>query len=328
MLHPVYKLQLGSLSLDPESSDDLIDINVKLSMDSAPGNFQGLVRKRDGEIGFAKNDPVSVSLGYNVNDNNELTDVFAGTVDSFNLQSSNVRVTALSSFIKLYNLSVNRFYENQTAGAIVKDLADSVGIEIETVSDGIELPYYAVGGNKTAYENIIELAQICGFDFYSTNEAKLVFKKHEAKEPHLLEYGKNIIRIRRVDQSPSVDSVKVFGTSPSGSKGRDVSHWLTKKNIQGSSGDGSNQLLVQNKAIRSEDSAKKVAEAILNRMKSLVVIKVETIGNPKIMLGNTVKVQGVPEESLNGEFQVREIEHYLSKSDGFITMALCRSIVQ
>ena len=331
MLHPSFKCEIGSLTLEPDTSDDISIINVKLGMDSdGPSYFEGLLgrRRRKGQnVGFAKGDKVTISLGYKDNDGGrkgQLTNVFNGSIDSVKAQDSKIKITALIPIIKLCNLRLDRFYEQQSAGAIVKDLAHSADVSIDAVSEGIQFPSYAISSGKSAYEHIMELADLCGFDFYSTNKAKLVFRKYEPRKMHLLEYGNNIINIHKVDQSPSTESVKVFGSSPSSSRGSDVWHWLTKKNVQGSSGieRGNTQLSIQSKAIRDEDTAKEVADVTLKRLKSLMVV-INTVGNAKIMLGDAAKIQGVPEQDLNGEFQVRGIEHFLSKSYGFTTVVAC-----
>jgi phage protein D len=322
LLHPIYRLQIGSSSVEHDTSEDVIDINVRVGMDTAPGHFETKINLKEDSVAVDKNETVTVSLGYDNDGKKDLTDVFVGKVESINTMDSKVMV--LSPLTKLYNLRIDRFYDNQSAGVIVKDLAKEAGVETEIVSDGLNLPSFVVSGNKSAFESIMELAQICGFDFYSTNKSKIVFKKHAAKEPVILEYGKNIIEIGKVDQSPPVDSVKVYGSSPADSKGADKHYWLTKKNIEGVAGSGKNQVLVQNKALKDKDSAKSAAEAILKRMKSVIVINVKTIGNAKIMLGDMVRIQNVPEKILNGDFQVREIEHLLSKTEGFTTSLVCR----
>ena len=164
-------------------------------------------------------------------------------------------------------------------------------------------------------------------------------------------YGKNIIQILKVEQKPLVESVKLLAESPSSAKGSDTTHWLTKQQIHGvargtggsgqgassstnavgltsspfsSSGSEPNQILIHNKSVRDDDTASRVAEAHLNRIKSSTLISLSVVGDPKIMLGNTVKIQKMPEDSLNGEYQVRSVEHLLSKSAGFTTVLKVR----
>lgn len=321
MFRPTYKVQVGSTSIEPKTSDDIIDMAVRLSIDSAPGHFEAVIAIGEKGSG-SKEDTVTVALGYEKNGSKNLTTVFTGKIESINTMGSKVMV--LSPLTKLYSLRVDRFYDHQTAGAIVTDLANEAGVTVGTVSDGFTFPSYVVSKSKTAYEHIIELAQICDFDFYGTNEAKLVFKEHQENAVHSLRYGANIINIQKMDQIPPVDSVKVSGSSPSDSKGSDTHYWMTKKNVEDSAGSGGNQLLLQNMALKDKATAKKVAEAALKRLRSVIYLKVLVFGNEKVMLGDTVEIRDVPEQSLNGKFEIREIEHFFTKAEGFTTAMICR----
>jgi hypothetical protein len=328
LLHPVYNIQIGSSSIEPDTSDEVTDIAVRLTMDSAPGHFEGRIGIGESPETYSKNDNVVVSLGYRNDDGTPggLTDVFVGKLDS--LETLGSKVLVLSPLTKLYNLYIDRFYEHQSAGAIVKDLANTAGIGIDAVSDGAVLPSYAVGRNKSAFQHISELAELNGFDFYATNKSKIIFKEHIAREPHSLSYGKNIISIETIDQNSTFDSVNVFGSGPSGTKGSGAYYWMSKESVKGTAGDGGNLLLVQNKALRDSDSAKAAAKAKLEELKSIIIVEVVTLGNPKIMLGDSIKIENSPDEFQNGIFQVREIEHYLSKSEGFTTTLTCRGKIK
>lgn len=314
MLHPSYKLQIGSESIDPDSSDDLISIRLSLDMDRAADCFDSHLRIRDQGFKFASDDAVSVSLGYK----DKLTDVFKGLVDFVDLDFYSARVFGLNSISKLLRLRVDRFYEHQSCGAIVSDLANKAKVSTSNIEDGIQLPYYAVDSNKNAYEHIRELAERCGFEVYTTSDDKLAFKKYQASSPKTFEYAKNIIGVSKFDQDLIFEKVRVLGESPSGSKGADAAHWLTKKLVQGATGSGA-ELLVQDRAIRNTDSASSVAKARLERIKKAVEMVVDVVGDATVMLNDTVKIEGMPESSLNGEYQVRGVEHYLSKSKGFTT---------
>jgi phage protein D len=321
MLHPNYKVQVGSFALDPNTSDDVMDIRLDLSMDVPTDFFEGLLRIRKQGLEYAKGDRVAVSLGYDSN----LTNVFNGTLDMLNIDFSKVYVRALSSMMKLCNLRIDRFYEQQKAGAIVNDLASTASVSVDTVSDGIELPYYAVDSNKNAYEHIMMLAESCGFDVYCTNEDKLMFKKYEAKEPHELEYGKNVIRIVKVEQKDFIKSVRVFGESPASRVGKEKAHWLTKEQVKGLAGSG-HELQLQSRIVRYEDTAKEVAEAKLNRLKLSMILMIEVVGDPTLILGETARIVEMPDEHLNGMYQIRGVEHFLTKSSGFTTFVKCRGI--
>ena len=72
--------------------------------------------------------------------------------------------------------------------------------------------------------------------------------------------------------------------------------------------------------IRDKDTAERVAKARMELLSKSTVSVAKILGNAKIMLGDTVKVEGLKETSMNGEFQVRSVEHILSKDKGFISL--------
>lgn len=321
-LHPTFAIQIGSASLEKEQSE-IIDIAVRASMDSAPGHFETTI-KFDEDVGnFAKNEKVIVSLGYDKDGDKDLTIVFTGKIES--LSNTGPKTMVVSPLTKLYNLRLDRFYDNQYAGDIVKDLVKESEIDIDNASNGIKFPSYVINIHKSVFEHISELAMLCGFDFYPTKEGKLIFKEYKPTSPHIIEYGKNILEIQLVDQTSPAESVRVTGSSPAGTKGEDKHFWLTKKNVEDKAiSRGSNQMLIQNMAIKDPVTAKDVSEAVLKRLKAATTLKVKIIGDEKIMLGDTVRIQKIPQSALNGEFQVREIEHIFTKSEGFTTELTCK----
>lgn len=314
MLHPSYKLQIGSETIDPSSADDLVGLRVSLDMSGRADSLHTTLRIRDQGFKFAKNDAVSVSLGY-VDD---LTDVYKGLVDSINLDFYSGRILALNSIWKLLRLRVDKFYEKQSCGAIVSDLAGVASVSTGAIQDGIQLPYYAADSRKSAYEHIHELAGKCGFDVFATPDDELTFKKYQSSSPKTFEYGKDIISVSHFDQEPVFKSVRVFGESPSSSKGSDTAHWLTKQPVQGVSGSG-NELLVQDRTIRDTSTASSVSNEKTDKLMKALLIHLEVVGDATIMLDDTARIQGMPESSLNGEYQVRGVEHALSKTGGFTT---------
>lgn len=321
-LHPIFEVRGGSEVLDSLGSE-IVDLAVRVSMDSAPGHAETAIKLGDRATGLSKDQKVVVMLGYAAHDSNFLTTVFTGTVDS--ISNTGPKTMVLSPLTKLYNLRRDRHYNRQTAGSIVKDLCTEAQIEYDTVAEGIRFPSYVVDRNKSAFEHIQELAKLCGCDVYATNEGKLTFKKYTPSTPHLLAYGKNILKIEKGDTTPAADSVRVAGSSPVGTKGEGKHHFLTKKSVESKTGSGSNEMLEQNMAIKDPETAKQVSDALQEKVQSVVNLSVKIIGDEKIMLGDTVEIEDVPDKSLNEQYQVREIEHVFSLSDGFVTTLICRA---
>ncbi|MBS7613972.1 hypothetical protein KEJ48_07040, partial [Candidatus Bathyarchaeota archaeon] len=260
-------------------------------------------------------DEILIQLGYE----EDLKNVFNGFVDDLESDVARVRVLGLDSVSKLLNTRVNQVYEGQMAGQIVSDLAGKASVVVENAADGIRFPQYTVDDSKNIYEHMWDLANKCGFDLYMNAENKLVFKSYEGKEPHILEYGKNIIYIEAYKYEPKLTQVLVRGESPASFKGADKAHWLTKRLVEGSAGSGS-KLLIVDPTARDKNTAHKIAEAKLNSLTKTISGIAKIVGNPDIDLGDTVEIRGFKQAYMNGEYQVRGVEHVLNRKEGFITI--------
>ena len=315
MLKPSYSLQIGAETIEPGVVSPLVFLRLNLDMEIPADSFEIMFGVSSKTTKIKREDDVSIKLGYE----GDLKDVFKGVVDNVEPSISGVRILGYNFATKLLRLRTNQVYKDQTAGGIVSDLVDKAGLSTDEVSDGISFPLYVVDDNRNAFEHMRVLAERCGFDVYLNVENKLVFKKYEGTEPHVLEYGKNIIEIDSQEESAQVTGVMVQGESPSSFKGADTSHWLTKRQVEGIAGSGTS-LLIQDPAVRDKDTAETIAKAKLNILERTLFGTVKIVGKADVKLGDTIEVKGMSNSKMNGEFQVLGIEHYLSKSAGYTTL--------
>jgi len=315
MLKPAYKIQIGSETFEPSAHSPVVSLQVNLDLDIPTDSSEILFGVNNKTTKIKKEDNASIQLGYEDN----LTDVFKGAVDNVEPEISGIRITGLNFVSKLLGLRTNQVYENQSAGDIVSDLSGKAGVTTGDVSSGLKFPVYYVEDSKNAYEHIRDLAEKCGFDVYMTTDSKLMFKKYERNEPRVLEYGKNIIEVTLQEERSMVASVIVQGESPSSFKGSDTSHWLTKRRVEGLAGSGAN-ILIEDPTVRDKDTAEKVAKSRLDTLTRTLFGTVKVIGDSEIKLGDTIEIKGMPNSKINGEFQVRSVEHFLSKTTGFTTL--------
>lgn len=338
LLYPSYEIKVGSSTIKSGLSDTAVSILVDMTMDSYAGSSETVFRiKEDNKIQVKKNTSIEIAIGYE----NNLVSVFSGKIDTLSVNFSQISIMALNSIFSLCNVRIDRFYENQTAGDIVKDLAKEANVDVDDISSGFMFPYYAIDSNKNAFEHIKDLAFLCGFDIYCTPENKLVFKKFEPSTKHKLQYGQNIISLKKLDSSNLYNSLSILGESPSSIKGSDTSHWLTKKQVKGFAeskleGDDSNNvggkeegtktLNFIKRFVKDEDTAQKIAEGSLKKLNSHLLLQIEIVGNPSVFLGDSVIIEKVPLKELNGEYQIKTIEHFISKYVGYVTTLKCRGV--
>ena len=315
MLKPDYSIQIGDETIEPGVESPLVFLRINIDMNIPADCFEMMFGVSNKTSQIKKEDDVSIKLGYE----RDLKDVFKGAVDNVEPSISGIRVQGFNFATKFLKLRTNQVYENQTAGGIVSDLTDKAGLSTEEVSDGISFPLYVVDDNKNAFDHLRVLAERCGFDVYLTSENKVIFKKYESKEPHVFEYGKNILEIDLQEEVSPITGVMVQGESPSSFKGADTSHWLTKRQVEGIAGSGTS-LLIQDPALRDKDTAETVAKAKLSILERTVFGTVKIIGKADVRLGDTIEIKGMSNSKMNGEFQVIGIEHFLSKSAGYTTL--------
>jgi phage protein D len=317
MMRPTYEVNIGSEMFSTENGNDIISIHVIRSV-GLPTDSCEVFLVGSKSYSFERDDEVKVKLGYD----EELVPVFNGFVDKIEYGISMVRLTSLGPALGLLRLRIDRIYLNQTAGKIVKDLAQEAGLNIAEASDGINLPTYVVDDTANAYEHILRLAERCNFVVYITEDDKLIFKEWNGSKKHTLEYGKDLIRVEELDFVPLYGSTRIFGESPASVKGAETSHWLTKQEIRSEAGSG-DVLSIADAAIRDTETAETVAKAKLDKLKYTFSTVVETVGNPDIKVGNTIALEGMPNSAIDGELEVRGVAHYLSKIKGFTTIIDC-----
>lgn len=330
MLSPAYKLTLGSKLIDttdePKAST-VVDLTVALDMDTPSDEFR-LVLGNVGRFRPARDDEAKIELGYA--DNGGLTQVMAGDVFRVEPNLTTIQVAGHSAAEKLLRTFVEQTYENKTAGAIVRDLADKAGVDVATAEDGINFPAYVVDGRRSAYHHIRDLAGLCGFDLYINADGKLVFEKFiGGKTVHVFEFAKHIIELEAEKSNSRAGQVEAFGESRAGQNGDESWAWLTKdfSGAKGQAGSGDPLLLLEKPALRTRDGARAAAQATMTAIQRRTLRgRLLSLGRPEVKLGDAIRLSGMADAALNVNFQVRSVTHRITKLGGFTTTVGFRSI--
>ncbi|MDQ2743072.1 MAG: hypothetical protein M3Z66_12365 [Chloroflexota bacterium] len=320
-LTPAYKLTLGKKVIDttdkPQAST-VVNLTVRLDL-AAPADSTVLILGNVGSFKPAEGDDATVELGYA--DDGGLTQVMKGSVVSVEPSLPTTRVVIYSGVSSLLRASLEQTYESKTAGAMVSDLAGAAGVDVATAEDGITFPAYVVDGRRNLYQHMHDLAELCGFDLYLNPDGAIVFKRFAGGETvHVLEYAKQILHLDIVRAPSLAASVEVWGESPTGKEGDDAWAWLTSdfSGSKGTAGSGTPLFLLERPALRTKDAAQSAATAAFTAIGSRAVRgRLETTGLPAVLLGDAVRLSGLPDSSLNTSFQVRDITHHISKARGF-----------
>jgi phage protein D len=310
---------------DEPKASTVTDLTVSLDLDTPADSFT-LVMGQVGSFRMERGSEVTIELGYA--DQEQLTQVIKGTVITAEPGLTMARIMGHAAGPLLHNFT-NETYEGSNAGAIVSDLADQAGVEVQTVEDGINFPAYVIDGRRSFYHHMRELADLCGFDLYINPEGKLVFEKFTGgKTVHVFELAKHIVELD-VQRSLRPGQVEAWGESPTGSQGEDAWPWLIKDftDSRGIAGSGGPLILLERSALRTAEAARSAAEALLKSLQCRSLRgRLKTIGRPQVKLGDAIRLSEMPDESLNVNFQVRSITHRITKREGFTTTIGFRAI--
>ena len=270
----------------------------------------------------ALDDNGSISLGYSDSSTDLVLTATVNALD-YSLRGS-TRVGAGNGGALLARMRVNQSYEQQSAGAIVSDLASSAAVDTDVVEDGVEFPFIVLDDRSTAYQHIVTLANKSGFVAYFTTEGKLYFGPFNEGQPvQTFTYGSDIISLQVRSVSPIVGSAKIVGQGAAGSEGQDAWSWLVKdpSSVTGEAGDGSQERLVSDATLRSSEASQAAADSIA-AAGQLTAVRgfIQVPGAPQVVVGSTIEISGAPQEAANGTALVSWVSHRYDKRRGFTSV--------
>lgn len=318
MLQVNHDITIGASSYSPKQQTQLMDLQAIASL-AIPVNSCRLVLGHPETVKVAPKDPVTVKLG----DGNNSTLVFTGIVGSVEWGIDRVMVYAVGAFQSLILARFNLLYEKPNAGDIVKDIIQSrLKLGVAKIENGGKFLVYALGDRISAYDHLQQLSHKSGFDFYANTQDKVIFAQYKATKTHELTYGSNILTWHLQQPLPGVTGIEIYGESPSSQgQGEQAYTWLTKKEVKGSAGNRSGGMLrLDDPTVRTQDSASKVAQAILENRQQKQRGRIKSLGDPNIQLGDAVKVVKMPLSQQNGTFKIIGITHRLNRHRGFCTI--------
>ncbi len=305
---------------DEPQASTIVDLTVCLDKD-APADSFTLVMGQVGSFRLDREGEVTLELGYDGDD--ELTQVMTGGIVSVEPGLTTSRVIGHSAAQKLLHTFTNQTYESKTAAQIVRDLADQAGVNVAKADNGITFPAYVVDGRRNFYRHMRNVADLSGLDLYINPEGDVVMEKFSnGNTVHTFEYGKHIIELDSLQADPLASQVETFGESPGGGRAEEAWAWLTKdfSGNKGTAGSGEPTLLIERPVLRTASAASTAAEAASTRIQQRTIQgRLLIAGRPQVKLGDAIRLRDVPEEPLNGEFQVRSLIHRITKIGGFTT---------
>jgi phage protein D len=315
MLRINYNIEIGSVQFKPASNSLLIKLHSQASM-NAPVNYCRMVFTLPADLSMAVGDKVKVELGY---DGASLNTVFSGVVTCIEWQTETVVLEAESLARQLKALHANAYFENAFAADIVKDLAAETDMATGRIEPGLRFAFYAVGSNRSAWDQISSLARQCGFDLYADSEDQLVFGSTIPGTPEMFQFGINILTLRVEERQEAVSGVEVFGESPASfGAGPDASAWFTKKDVKGSAGSDPKQR-VYLPAARTQELAAEIAGNLWEAISPKKTGRLLSLGKSALVTGGSIMVSDMPVDHQNGTYKIIGVDHLVHPVKGYLT---------
>lgn len=339
MLTPTFTLSIGSFSSTSDNpAGGPIRFVVDRDMDVPADSLQlALIDRFEIEL----DDDVQLALGHD----GEEEQVFAGNVVRIEPGLAGVRIFALGSMNALLNLYAAVTYEDQSPGAIARDLIGQAGLSEGTIDDGPALPRFAIDHGLSAYAHLKGLANRLGYELYANRDGAVMF--HALGDAAGLDagsgllgaaaglasgllgggseqyqFGQHLIGARSHRRPTAWERIQVGGESPMSGLGDRAAHWLTVEDegFRGTAGSGDRTLSIFDPAARTKDLADRFAagrKALADRVAHQVRFTV--MGRPQVDLGDTLAVGEAPDGLLNGQGYVRAIRNRFGPDVGYIT---------
>jgi hypothetical protein len=316
MLSIDYDIQIGGLNFRPGTNSRLIGLHSCASM-NAPVHYCRMSFSVPADLSIAEGDAVTVQLGYK---DEGLSTVFTGVAAQVEWRSERVTVEAESQFRQLTALRTNSYFENAFAGDIARALSGETDVSNGRVEPGLRFAFYAIGSNRSAQDQIRELAAQCGFDFYADVDDKMVFGMPlPGGAPEMFGFGTNILELKVEQAQQNNEGVEVFGESPASfGAGPDAAAWFTKSEVKGSAG-GGKKIRVYAPSAREQQTAVNMANNLWNKWSPRKKGNLRTLGKAKLALGGMILVSGMPADAQNGTYKITGVAHRLGGNAGFIT---------
>ena len=320
MLIVNHRVTLGATTYRSAAHSRLVGLRTQAAL-STPVNSAWIALAPAAGVSVAPGDAVSVELGYG----DDLKTLFTGTVETVDWGIEQVAFRAAGAARALVNARFNRFFEKSKAGDIVANVAGLLDVATGSVEPGLEFQAYAFSDGVTTWDGLRQLAERCGFDLYADVKDQLVFAKYTPAKTHPFQFGVNVLSLRVDRPAETITGAEVYGESPSSfGQGQEAYSWLTKKDVKGTAGgiggSGGNGGIIARRfdpAVRTEEDAGRVAQAVLAALSARRACTLKALGAPAVRLGDAVEISRMPQADQNGTFKVIAVSHRLDVKTGF-----------
>ncbi|BAY49989.1 Rhs element Vgr protein (plasmid) [Scytonema sp. HK-05] len=335
-------LKINGKPAPPELVEDIIEISVEESLhlpsmftlvvhnvydsadqeDKQPWKNEKYFKIGDSlDIGFATS--TTKSSEFSKEEQNYLIqkgEIVAIEVSFTDKSDAPIIIRGYDTAHRLHHGRHNRSFLNQTAGEIVKKIAQEVGIKVDQV-DNKGVPYdYLFQENQTNWEFLHELAALNGMELF-VQDNKLNFRTPSSKPSLKLKWLIDITHFHpRATSAQQVKSVEVRSWDYT-KKQPIISTASSEKVVTKTSiGQGSStssdfhlkqppEMIVVDKPVSTQQQADVIAQALCNELGGdFISADGRAEGNPQIRPAQIISLEGIG-DLFSGDYYVTETRH-------------------
>jgi hypothetical protein len=281
-----------------------------------------------------------VYLGYAGEDENSVTFTdddlaFVGIVDEVSQNFKSVSITAFSMAYKIilkkadskeFDQPEEKKKKKSSKEIITTLLSGLLDIDSTHFKDGLSFTGYTPNTDKTIYDNIKELADLNGLNFYISKNGKARFDEGSSGSPHEFKYGTDILDCDVTMSKPPFDSVEIELVYQPGEQSKSLKYETTGGSTT------ANEKKHEVKEINlglpmDQTTAKQITKNILKQAYKPETGHVKVIGNTKVDLGDKVSIlfpdpaPGAKELHFmeRTDVTITNITHKFGRKSGFVT---------
>ena len=249
--------------------------------------------------------------------------VFAGKLVSVERGLRDIVLRAESALGEMARFFPATTFENVAAGTVIRALAADAGLAAGSVTDGVQLPFYAADPALSANDHATRLAAWSGALLLSSPEGEVEATIVDAGNATLaLRYGRELTGFT-VARARAADAFTVAGESGAGDVGAPDALRLSTDVFAGNrpSGPDLGSLWSWEPALRT---AKAAASATASRSRDLAALertaRLDAFLLPALRPGLAIEIQDLPEGMHGGPWWVERVRHRIGP-EGAVTQA-------
>jgi len=326
------------LPIDVKSKTGSISIKVSEDLE-APAMFTleisgwDLIQKTanwiDNDQYFGLGNKIEIQLGYKNKQESLIVGEITGLEPEFTSDGAILTVRGHNYSHRLLRGNKTQTFTNIQDSKIAEKIAEQQKLEtnIEATKETLD---YVIQSNQSDLDFLQNRAERIGYEVFVENKT-LYFRSVQEDSQTILTLD---IKEDLIQFSPRLSTMEQVGQI-------EVRSWnpLEKKLLVGKAGVGDEKTtmggetsgakavkifgktsyIYLNSSIKTEQEAKKVAEALFNQMtRSYITGEGTCIGNPQLRVGKVIEIIGVGER-FSGSYYVTETTHSYSESEGYQT---------